>query len=217
MGKLERGQEYSGESVACHKDGREFEASVKLTAHMEAPGTFIAFSAVLRDISIQKRSERALLQNEKLASVGRLASSIAHEINNPLSSVTNLLYILDSQVPTPELKALVTSAQEELARVSQITTHTLRFHRQSSNPSNVEVTSLFESVTALYRGRLRNSGIDSVIGRRTTEELHCHEGELRQIVLNLVGNAVDAMKNGGLLHLRCHDSTDMRTGERGVR
>jgi signal transduction histidine kinase len=188
-----------------------------LTPHMEAPGTLVASSAVLRDISAQKRAERALLQNEKLASVGRLASSIAHEINNPLASVTNLLYILDSQVPTPELRALVTSAQEELARVSQITTHTLRFHRQSSNPSNVDVTKLFESVTTLYRGRLRNSGIGSVIGLRTTEELHCHEGELRQIVLNLVGNAVDAMKHGGSLHLRCHNSTDWHTGERGVR
>ena len=217
ISRLERGQEYSGEIVAFHSDGREFEASVKLTPHMEAPGTFIGSSAVLRDISAQKRAERALLQNEKLASVGRLASSIAHEINNPLASVTNLLYILDSQVPTPELKALVTSAQEELARVSQITTHTLRFHRQSSNPSNVDVTKLFESVIALYRARLRNSHIEAMIGCKKAKELHCHEGELRQIVLNLVGNAVDAMKHGGLLHLRCHDCTDLRTGERGLR
>jgi len=217
INNLERGQEYSGEILACRNDGSQFEASIKLTPHMEAPGTYIASSAVLRDISTQKRAERALLQNEKLASVGRLASSIAHEINNPLESVTNLLYILDSQVPTPELKALVTSAQEELARVSQITTHTLRFHRQSSNPSNVDVSKLFESVVALYRARLRNSGIGPVIGCRTAEELYCHEGELRQIVLNLVGNAADAMKHGGSLHLRYNDSTDWRTGERGVR
>jgi signal transduction histidine kinase len=171
---------------------------------------------VLRDISNQKRSEKALLQNEKLASVGRLASSIAHEINNPLESVTNLLYILDAQVP-PELKALVTTAQEELARVSQITTHTLRFHRQSSSPTKLDVTALFESVVALYQGRLRNSGIDPRIGPRRASQLHCHEGELRQIVLNIVGNAVDAMKSGGVLHLRCSDSTCWRDGSRGVR
>jgi PAS domain S-box-containing protein len=214
---LKRGQEFSGEIIACHSDGSQFESSIKLTPHMEAPGTFIAFSAMMRDISVQKRAERALLQNEKLASVGRLASSIAHEINNPLTSVTNLLYILDSQVEEPELKALVTSAQEELARVSQITTHTLRFHRQSSKPSHVDVTKLFESVVALYRARLRNSGINPVIGCRVAEELRCHEGELRQIVLNLFGNAVDAMKQGGLLHLRCKESTNWHTGENGVR
>jgi PAS domain S-box-containing protein len=214
--RLEIGHEYSGEIVVCRKDNTQFEASIKLTPHMEAPGIFLAYSAVLRDISNQKRSEKALLQNEKLASVGRLASSIAHEINNPLESVTNLLYILDAQVP-PELKALVTTAQEELARVSQITTHTLRFHRQSSSPTKLDVTALFESVVALYQGRLRNSGIDPRIGPRRASQLHCHEGELRQIVLNIVGNAVDAMKSGGVLHLRCSDSTCWRDGSRGVR
>jgi PAS domain S-box-containing protein len=214
---LARGREFSGEIVVQRADGTQFEASIMLTPHMEAPGTFLASSAVLRDVSKQKRAERALLQSEKLASVGRLASSIAHEINNPLASVTNLLYILDSQVSTPELKALVTSAQEELARVSQITTHTLRFHRQSSSPTNLDVTKLFESVIGLYRARLRNSGIVPEIGCRTAKPLHCHEGELRQIVLNIVGNAADAMKSGGVLHLRCSDSTNWRNGEAGVR
>ncbi|SNS99363.1 PAS domain S-box-containing protein [Granulicella rosea] len=217
MREVERGREYAGEIVACRKDGSQFEASIKLTPHMEAPGTFVASSAVLRDISLQKRAERALLQNEKLASVGRLASSIAHEINNPLASVTNLLYILDLQVPTPELKALVTTAQEELARVSQITTHTLRFHRQSSSPADLNVTKLFESVVGLYRARLRNSNVVAKIGDRAATELRCHEGELRQIVLNIVGNALDAMKNGGVLHLRCRDSKHRGTGEAGVR
>ena len=217
MRQVEQGQEYSGEITACRKDGSTFEASIKLTPHMEAPGTFVASSAVLRNISMQKRAERALLQNEKLASVGRLASSIAHEINNPLASVTNLLYILDSQVPTPELKALVTTAQEELARVSQITSHTLRFHRQSSSPTDLDITRLFESVITLYRARLRNAGIEPILGSRAARPLRCHEGELRQIVLNIVGNAVDAMKNGGVLHLRCHESTNWSTGEPGVR
>jgi PAS domain S-box-containing protein len=215
--ELAHGCEYDGEIVACRADGTQFDASIKLTPHMEAPGTFLASSAVLRDISNQKRAERALLQNEKLASVGRLASSIAHEINNPLESVTNLLYILDLQVSTPELKALVTSAQEELARVSQITTHTLQFHRQSSNRTDLNVTALFDSVVGLYRARLRNSNIKPRIGERTAKELYCHEGELRQIVLNIVGNAADSMKGGGVLHLRCSDSTNWRNGQRGVR
>jgi PAS domain S-box-containing protein len=213
---LARGREYAGEIVAMRADESEFEASIKLTPHMEAPGTYVASSAVLRDISSQKRAERALLQNEKLALVGRLASSIAHEINNPLESVTNLLYILESQVPT-DLKALVTSAQEELGRVSQITTHTLRFHRQSSSRTYLDATKLFESVAGLYRARLRNSGITPKVGQRRAKDLLCHEGELRQIVLNLVGNAVDAMKHGGVLHMRCSDGVHWRTGEAGVR
>lgn len=217
ISELGLGREYGGEFTARRKDGSQFEAFIKLTPHMEAPGTLVAFSAVLRDISTQKRAERAILQNEKLASVGHLANSIAHGINNPLASVTNLLYILGLQVPTPELQTLVTSAQEELARVSQITTHTLRFHRQSSNPTNVDVTKLFESVVGLYRARLQNSGIEAEIGKRNATELYCHEGELRQIVLNVVGNAVDAMKNGGVLSLRCRDSKHWTDGQSGVR
>jgi PAS domain S-box-containing protein len=214
---LKRGQEFSGESIGNRKDGTKVEVSVKLTPHMEAPGILVAFSAVVRDISIQKLAERALLQSEKLASVGRLASSIAHEINNPLAAVTNLLYILETRVTTPDMKALVQSAQDELGRVSQIATHTLRFHRQSSNPSELNLGKLFESVTALYRARLRNCSITAKIGRCSAKDLYCHEGELRQIILNIVGNAVDAMKTGGVLFLRCRESTLWTTGQRGVR
>lgn len=177
----------------------------------------VAYSAVLRNIADQKIAERALLQNEKLASVGRLASSIAHEINNPLASVTNLLYILGLQVPTPELKALVAQAEEELARVSQITTHTLRFHRQSSSSTDLDMQMLCHSVVALYRARLRNSSITAVIDRCHANPLHCHEGELRQIVLNIIANAVDAMKHGGVLSMRCRDSTNWANQQTGVR
>jgi signal transduction histidine kinase len=131
--------------------------------------------------------------------------------------VTNLLYILGLQVPTPELKTLVAQAEEELARISQITTHTLRFHRQSSSTTNLDLEKLFNSVVALYRGRFRNSSITTVVDRCRAKHLHCHEGELRQIILNIVGNAADAMKNGGVLSLRCRESTNWADGQAGVR
>jgi PAS domain S-box-containing protein len=214
---LQKGEEFSGESVGCRKDGTEIEVSIKLTPHMEAPGTLVAFSAIVRDISIEKRAQHALLQSEKLASVGRLASSIAHEINNPLAAVTNLLYILETKAKEPELKALVQSAQDELARVSQIATHTLQFHRQSTKPTNLDLSRLFEAVLALYRARLRNSSIQARVERCDAKTLFCHEGELRQIVLNIVGNAVDAMKFGGQLILRCTEGSDWRKGQAGVR
>jgi PAS domain S-box-containing protein len=214
---LARGQFFAAQTVGCHKDGRRIDLSVILTPHVEAPGTLVAFSAIMRDISMQKIAERALLQTEKLASVGRLASSIAHEINNPLESVTNLLYILDTQVEEPRLKSLVQRAQEELARVSQIATHTLRFHRQSGSPTEVDLSQLLGSVLVLYRGRLQNAQISTKIRRCDAQPLQCHEGELRQILLNIVGNAVDAMKKGGRLILDCHEATEWRSGRQGVR
>jgi signal transduction histidine kinase len=158
-----------------------------------------------------------VLQSEKLASVGRLASSIAHEINNPLAAVTNLLYLADLQVQTPELKKLIGEAQDELARVSQIATHTLRFYRQSSSRTHLDIRELFESVLALNRARIRNSEITGRIVRTDSRPLFCYEGELRQIVLNIVSNALDAMRNGGILALSSREATGWSTGRKGVR
>ena len=213
---LMTGREFSWETISRHRNGSEIEISIKLTPHMEAPGTLVAFSAIVRNISKQKIAERALLQSEKLASVGRLASSIAHEINNPLAAVTNLLYLINLQANTPELKQLAETAQDELSRVSQITTHTLRFHRQSSKPTALNLRDLFESVVALYRARLRNSLITAKIGT-CAERLHCHEGEIRQIVLNIASNSIDAMKLGGVLYFRCRRTKHSKTGIDGVR
>jgi PAS domain S-box-containing protein len=124
---LALGRSISRELAGLHKTGKRIDLAVNLTPHMEAPGILVAFSVIIRDITSQKAAEKALIQSEKLASVGRLASSIAHEINNPLEAVTNLLYILQSQVASEGSKLLVSTAQEELARVSHIANHTLRF------------------------------------------------------------------------------------------
>jgi PAS domain S-box-containing protein len=214
---MHNGQNIHTETAGHHRSGRRLDLSVSLTPHLEAPGTLVALSAIVRDITLQKLAERALLQSEKLASVGRLASSVAHEINNPLEAVTNLLFILDLKAPDSELKDLVRTAQEELSRVSQIATHTLQFHRQNSKSTEVDLTQLLESVLVLYGPRLRNSLIESRIDRSDGALLLCLDGELRQIILNLVGNAVDAMKTGGRLLLRCREATDFKTGGKGVR
>ncbi len=191
------------ETTALHPSGRTLDVSVSLTPHLEAPGTLVAFSAIIRDITARKLAARALLQSEKLASVGRLASSIAHEINNPLESVTNLLYILQSRVDDDETRSLVITAQEELARVSHIATHTLRFHKQSSGRTQVDLHALMQSVFGLYRGRLQSSHITVITEVPADIRLTCYEGELRQILVNLVSNAFDAMRSGGTLRLRC--------------
>ena len=153
---LHTGSDVSREVTGLHKDGRELDLSMRLTPHLEPPGILVAFSAILRDVTERRAAEQALIQSEKLASVGRLASSIAHEINNPLEAVTNLLYLLESSVTTPETGGYVRLAQEELARVSQIVTHTLRFHKQSTARTDTNLNEVLRSVLALYRGRLQH-------------------------------------------------------------
>ncbi|WP_311732838.1 PAS domain S-box protein [Tunturibacter empetritectus] len=213
---LGRGRSISREFVGVNKTGKRMELSVNLTPHMEAPGILVAFSAILRDVTTQRDAEKALIRSEKLASVGRLASSIAHEINNPLEAVTNLLYILQSQVVSEEAKGLVTTAQEELARVSHIANHTLRFHRQSTKATDVDLGELFNSILGLYRGRFNNSGINVDVRTLGASPLRCYDGEMRQILMNLISNAFDATRSGGRLILACRDIT-LRDGLRGAR
>src|SRR5579875_1589967 len=205
------------EALALHQSGRLVDVSISLTPHMEAPGILVGFSAIIRDTTTRRQAEKALLQNEKLASVGRLASSIAHEINNPLESVTNLLYILSTHVEDAETRQFVATAQEELARVSHIATHTLRFHKQSSNRTEVDLQLLAESILALYRARLDSSNVVAVPDCRGSLRLLCYEGEMRQILVNLVANAYDAMRTGGKLWIRAHAGRNWKTGRSGLR
>jgi PAS domain S-box-containing protein len=182
-----------------------------------ADGSIQAISAASLEITQQKKAETALLQSEKLAAVGRLASSISHEINNPLESVTNLMYLIaaDEGLPSPA-KQYIDLAQAELARVSQIVTQTLRFHRQSARPSLVTAAQLVEPVLNLYKGRLLTSHIEVALKLLGRSPVHCFESEIRQVLNNLIANAIDAMRFGGTLTIRARDAIDPATGTAGI-
>ena len=170
------------------------------------------------DITDRKRAEDTLRSTEKLTAVGRLASSIAHEINNPLEAVVNLLYLIEQPVTgSVQAREFARQALQELARVSQITTQTLRFFRQSTAQSRVRISDLLESVLALYQGRLLNSKI-TVERRFRDSAILCYEGEIRQVLNNLVGNAVDVLREdfGGRLLVRARPATQWSTGAKGV-
>jgi PAS domain S-box-containing protein len=171
-----------------------------------ADGEVHAISAASLEITAQRKAEKALIQSEKLAVVGRLASSISHEINNPLESVTNLLYLIAGNRELPaDVRAYVELTQSEIARVSQIATQTLRFHRQAVRPARVTAEQLLEPILRLYQGRLMNSGIAVSTRFSSATSVLCLENEIRQVVSNLLGNAIDAMRTGGRLLVRSHD------------
>jgi signal transduction histidine kinase len=165
------------------------------------------------------RTAKALLDTEKLAVVGRLASSIAHEINNPLEAVTNLLYLTSRTELPPDAIQYLQLAQLELSRVSQITVETLRFSRQNSNAVPTVLTDLIDSVISLHEGKIRRTGVRVVRRYGTPRELLCFPSQLRQVIANLIGNATDSMM--GLPHPRLfvgvRDAHHPRTGEPGVR
>jgi PAS domain S-box-containing protein len=170
------------------------------------------------DITQQKRSADALIRTEKLAVAGRLAASIAHEINNPLEAVTNLLYLLNTTQLDEEQKSYCTTMTSELLRVSEIATHTLRFHRQSVRPGLTSIDALIASVLTLFDGRIRNAGIVTECRLAASGEIFAFDGELRQVLANLVGNAIDAMAGTApprILSIRTNQRCS-RNGEPGI-
>ena len=124
-----------------------------------ADGTVQAITAASLEITQQKKTEMALMQSEKLAVMGRLAASIAHEINNPLESLTNLLYLAARSGDPEKVQEYIHTAERELRRVSAISSQTLRFHKQASSPRAITCKELIDSVLSLYQGRIVNSGI----------------------------------------------------------
>jgi signal transduction histidine kinase len=183
----------------------------------EADGTISGIIALGVDVTESKRAELALMQTEKLAAVGRLASSIAHEINNPLESVTNLLYLARETAWNPETREYLEIADRELRRVSVIANQTLRFHKQSSRPQWVSPHELIASTLSIYQGRLVNSNVDVEKRIRTVRTVLCFEGEIRQVLSNLIINAIDAMHpRGGRLLMRSREGTDWKTGRKGL-
>src|SRR3984957_17950354 len=147
-------------------------------------------------------AQDALLRSEKLAVTGRLAASIAHEINNPLEAVTNLLFLLRNESCSEQHRTYLAQAEQELARVAEITKQTLRFYREPSQPIKTEVNTVIDSVLMLFGPRLSASGITvERHGRSPRAAILSTPGELRQVIANLVGNSIDAMRTGGYLHI----------------
>jgi PAS domain S-box-containing protein len=207
----------SGQSVRNHllegelptRPGEHRYWNVSYSPVYNANNKVEAIAAVILEMTTQKKAEAALIQSEKLAAVGRLASSISHEINNPLEAITNLLYLIELSNELPEsVRRYVNTAQNELSRVCQIATQTLRFHRQAVRATHVSAADLVDAVLNLYQGRLANSNIKVEAAYASASTVLCFENDIRQVLNNLIANAIDAMRQGGRLLVRAHDATD---------
>lgn len=159
----------------------------------------IAATAQLQHAAEQMR------EVQKLAIIGRLTGSIVHEINNPLESITNLIYLLscDAQLPA-HLRPYVDLAEQELKRVTQITKQTLSFYRETQTPVRVEMSALLEEVLVLYARRLGEKRIEVARRYESEEPLLLFPGEMRQVYANLLANAIEATAAGGRIVVRIH-------------
>ncbi len=166
-------------------------------------GTPVRMLGAAMDVTSRKSAEQALRQSEKLAATGRLAASMAHEINNPLAAVMSALYILRTTAKVPEAAlAFVKTAEEELARVVHITKQTLGFYREISSPVMSSVPQLFEEVLAAYDARIEKAQITVHKEYAAVEELQAFPSELRQVFSNLILNSIEAIPGTGNIFIR---------------
>jgi len=145
-----------------------------------------------------------------------MANTIAHEINNPLEAITNLLFLLGNSKLEDEARGYLEQAVHELDRVAQITVQTLRFHRRSTRPVETDLRDVVQTVLPLFesRARLLQATVESRF--RPVPPVIVHDGEIRQVVANLISNATDALTEGGRLDLRVASASHPRTGEPGI-
>ena len=181
-------------------------------------GKIVRWFGTNTDITDRKQAEEALVKSERLAAMGRLAGIIAHEINNPLEAISNAFYLLrDHPSLDEEARYYSRLAEEELARVAHITKQTLSFYRESQRAIPLSLADVLDNVIELQSRNLHVNSVALEKRFRTQGKIQGYPGELKQVFLNIIGNAVQAMPTGGRLRIALRESSGRKNGRRGIR
>ena len=221
LGRLRQGEHIEHyEAVRRRKDGQLLDVSLTISPIIDEHGQIVGASKIARDISERKLTEAALIKSEKVAAAGRLAATLAHEINNPLQAIANLVSIwahspgLDAQ--SQECAAM---AESELRRVTHLTQQSLSFYRESAFPTPVNVEEVIDSVLTIYNKRVMAKGIKVTRRYRLNGfTIKTQPGEIRQVFSTLLLNAMEALEAGGTITVRTHKASHWKNRSiRGVR
>jgi PAS domain S-box-containing protein len=187
-------------TVLRHADGTLRPIEDSAAPIRDDQGNLVGVVLVFRDASRERESQEMLRKTEKLAAAARLAATFAHEINNPLEAVVNLIYIVKGieGIPTAALESL-DFAEQELERISHIARQTLGFYRESTVPGLVDLSAVIENVLKLYSNKLKTKHISVERDFREYPPTHGLAGELTQAISNLISNAADAVALGGTI------------------
>src|SRR5579859_6679208 len=206
------------QTVRINKRGDRIYVPLTISPVRDEHGQISGAAKIARDITQQKKLEEALYTSERLASVGRLAATVAHEINNPLQAVTNFIHLAKQQsVSAPKIMRYLADADRELGRVVHLAQQTLGFYRDNSYPVLMPVSDVLEDVLAIYERKFTYK--DLKIEKRLEPGLTIctAQGELKQVISNLLANAIDASARAGKIIVHARASRDFRSGRRGIR
>ena len=200
IGRGERLEHF--ETVRLTRSGERIDVSLTVSPVKDDTGRVIGAAKTARDITQQKKTEQALRTTERLASVGRMAATVAHEINNPLEAVTNLVYLAKGSAASNDVQEYLNAIEVELNRISLITKQTLGFYRETIAPSAVRVGEMLDPLISVLGRRARNKGTEIRPEIRHDPEIYAVAGEIRQLIANLLNNSIDAIGTGGLIRIR---------------
>jgi PAS domain S-box-containing protein len=200
------------ETVRVTKSGKLLEVSLSVSPLKDEHGQIIGASKILRDISDRKRIEQSLLQAEKIAATGRMAATIAHEINNPLEAVMNLLYLLRPMITDPDGMNYLNSAEVELGRVAHIAKQTLGYYREHASASRASLADIVRHAIGIYEPRCNAMGITIRRLLLSDRKVMLRRGEMMQVISNLIANSIYAMPTGGVLSMSVEDALDAPDG-----
>ena len=200
------------ETVRLTKFGQLLDVSLTVSPVKDEQGKVIGASKILRDISARRRIEQSLLQAEKIAATGRMAATIAHEINNPLEAVTNLLYLLRPMITDPVGIDYLNSAEDELGRVSHIAKQTLGYYRENASARKASLSEIVMHAILIYEPRCLAAGIEIMKSLNSSREIVLRRGEMMQVISNLIVNSIYAMPVGGHLTISVDDTQSPSDG-----
>jgi len=201
LSKLRAGQRIDHyETVRRRKNGERIDVSITVSPIKNEAGVVIGASKIARDISDKKRVARLVMQAEKMAATGRMAAAIAHEINNPLEALMNLIFLARTSSPEQSpVSQLLLTAEEELERVTHIARQTLGYYKDTEGPAHVHLHELLAKVLHIYGPRLRAKEIAIDTQFNDLQKIPVNRGEILQVFSNVIANAIDAMPQGGTL------------------
>ena len=205
---IEKGSNFQLEHRVLRDDGSQGWTFSRATPLRNDAGQITEWFGAASDITLRKHTEEALIETEKLATLGRLAASISHEINNPLEAITNLLFLVKiSEGLSAEAKANIDLAEAELRRIAHITRQSLGFYRETASPAMTSITELMDSSIDLLKGKVAAKGAQIDRDWNSNLTVVVVPGELRQVLSNLLANSLDALENGGRIRIRARGCT----------